>query len=639
MRSLLTFFLLLLVVISQAQTTLDDIAQSEQKAYMRLHKADRESVSNFDVTYTRLELKVDPRVNYIAGKVTTVFAPYTDIVAVEFDLSDTLRVDSVKYHGAALAFIHSGNVITATLPAVIPAAVTDSVAVYYQGKPASGNGFGSFIQNVHNDSVPIIWTLSEPYGAKDWWPCKQNLSDKIDSLDVLVTTPQQYRVAGNGLLVEELQSDTNKIYHWKHRYPIATYLVCFAVTNYTVYSDYVPLANDTLEVLNYVYPESETDARNGTHEVIKMVQLYDSLFGAYPFMNEKYGMAQFGWGGGMEHQTMTFMTGFGFELVAHELAHHWFGDKVTCASWRDLWLNEGFATYLCGLCYKYIAPQYWKPYMSIRLNDATSVPDGSVWCDDTTNVGRLFSGALTYSKGAMVLHSLRYLIGDAAFYSGLRNYLNDVQHAYGFALTPDLKSHIEASSGRSLALFFNQWVYGKGYPSYTINWQQDFNNRVTIKLLQQTSDPSVSCFEMPLPFRFANATHDTIVQLFNNSNEQTYTFDLPFAADTLQFDPELYIISKGNSVVRLSAFDFSYRIYPNPVGNQLQARVESNESRVAQIKITNESGQIVWEGSNRFYSGSNTLNIDVSNLQPGVYALSFVIGTTIKSSSFVKAGK
>lgn len=628
--------LLVLLAPLRAQTTLEDIARSEQKNFMRLHKADRESVSNFDVTYNRIELKVDPAVNYITGKVTTIFKPYTDIAFAEFDLSDSLTTDSVVYHHSKLPFTHTGNILRINLPVTVATQATDSVTVFYQGKPASGEGFGSFIQREH-DSVPIIWTLSEPYGAKDWWPCKQNLQDKVDSLDVIVTTPAAYRVASNGLLVEELSSGTDKIYHWRHRYPIANYLICFAVTNYVVYSDYVPLTNDTIEVVNYVYPESENNARLDTREIINIMVLFDSLFGTYPFSNEKYGMAQFGWGGGMEHQTMTFMGGFNYELMAHELAHHWFGNKITCGSWSDLWLNEGFATYLSGLCYQYLAPQYWRPFLTACMDAATANADGSVWCGDTTNVSRLFSGNLTYRKGAMVLHMLRYYIGDSAFYTGLSNYLNDEGLAYGFATTPQLRQHLEATSGRSLQLYFDQWVYGKGYPRYIINWSQDFSNRVTIKIKQEQSDPSISAFDMVLPFRFTNALNDTTILLQNNNHEQVYTFTLPFAADTLQFDPELWILSKGNQVVRLSAFDFSYRIYPNPVSSQLQMRIESGETRKVQIEITGTGGQRILETEKLFYSGSNNYNIDVSKLQAGVYVVSFIIGNEKIASSFVKS--
>jgi aminopeptidase N len=630
------FLLILCCTCANAQTSFEQIVESEKKSFLHLHKADRSAVSNCNVTYTRIELTADPAVKYITGEITTIFIPDGVMSSIEFDLSDSLQVDSVVYHNSTLGFNHGNEVLHIDFINPLNAGQADSIKVYYQGVPAGGNGFGSFVQGLH-DSVPIIWTLSEPYGAKDWWPCKQNLSDKIDSIDVIVTTPAAYRVASNGLLVEETQTGANKTYHWKHRYPIATYLVCFAVSNYTVYSDFVFMGNTSLEVLNYVYPEHLAQAQNGTAAIVAMIQLFDSLFGIYPFSNEKYGMAEFSWGGGMEHQTMTFMTGFGFELMAHELAHHWFGDKVTCATWEDIWLNEGFATYLSGLCYEHIQPQYWHAFIADRMNKATTETSGSVWCDDTTSVGRIFSGNLSYAKGGMVLHSLRFVLGDSIFYAGLKNYLNDVNHAYAFATTADLKAHMETASGKNLNTFFNQWIYGKGYPSYTINWQQDFSNRVTLKIHQETSDPSVSFYQMPLPIRFVNANNDTTIILNTTQNDQEFAFNFPFAIDTLQFDPEQWIISKGNSVVRLSAFDFSFNIYPNPVSDVLQMRIESVETRNAAIKVTNELGQIVWSGNQQFHSGSSTTSIDTKQLLAGVYHISFEVAGKVITSSFVKA--
>ncbi|MBK7970327.1 MAG: hypothetical protein IPK08_16080 [Bacteroidetes bacterium] len=177
----------------------------------------------------------------------------------------------------------------------------------------------------------MIWTLSEPYGSSDWWPCKNGLTDKADSIDIFLNVPNAMTGASNGILIAETPNGTTKLFHWKHKYPIA-YLICMAVTNYVKYS-LCPLAGDTLEIVNYVYPEDSLLATSQTDEIVSMVQLYDTLFGVYPFHNEKYGHAQFGWGGGMEHQTMTFVSNFGFDLLAHELAHHWFGDKVTYGSW------------------------------------------------------------------------------------------------------------------------------------------------------------------------------------------------------------------------------------------------------------------------------------------------------------------
>ena len=515
MKSVGILLLLLLSTSCFAQFAVKDIADLERKQYLNILRSDSAgALNNYNNIYQRLELQVNPAVDSIAGRVTTWFIPDSALSAIQFDLTDSLTVDSISWNGTWLNFSHSADVINAVFPATLADGYVDSVSVYYHGKPAV-SGFGSFEQGKHGpDSVPIIWTLSEPYGAKDWWPCKQNLQDKIDSLDVLVTCPSQYRAASNGLLVEEIPSGNNVTYHWRHRYPIATYLVCMAVTNYFVYNDQVVFKGDTLPVVNYLYPESLANDTVQCKLAIPCMQLYDSLFGFYPFGKEKYGQVMFGMNGGMEHQTMTFMGNFDFDLVAHELAHHWFGDKVTCASWQDIWLNEGFAVYLNTLCYEYLNPPWFKISLSDNQGNAFRVLNGSVWCDDTTTVSRIFSGPLSYSKGAAVLHMLRWELGDSLFFGALRNYLNDTQRAYAFASTADLESHFEAESGRDLSGFFNNWIYGKGYPSYQLVWTQDFSNRVQLTINQTQTDPSVSFYDMPLPILFKNAYSDTTI-IFN----------------------------------------------------------------------------------------------------------------------------
>ncbi|MFN8286250.1 MAG: M1 family aminopeptidase [Chitinophagales bacterium] len=636
------FRIALLLVLSWLSVALtaqdrDRIAKAEMQARKHLLKMERAgAVNNTDIIQQRLELSVNPEVKYITGKVNTVFVPQPSIDFLEFDLSDSLVVDSIIYHNSAMVFAHTNMVLHINLPQSVTQ--RDSIAVYYHGVPG-GTGFGSFVQDKH-DSIPIVWTLSEPYGARDWWPCKQNLQDKIDSLDVLITTPDTVRAASNGLLAQELHNGNQVTYHWKHRYPIASYLVCMAATNYAYYYDYVPYESDTLPVLNYVYPEDSVEARNATASIVRMIQLYDTLFGVYPFQDEKYGHAQFGWGGGMEHQTMTFMGDFGFELMAHELGHHWFGDKVTCGSWQDIWLNEGFATYLSGLCYEHIAPEWWYAFRRSRIDGSCVVPDGSVFCDDTTSVSRVFDPHLSYSKGAMVLHMLRYLLGDDVFFSGLRSYLNDQNLAYNFAKTGDLKAHLEAASGKNLTTFFTQWVYGRGYPSYQISWIQDFSNTLSLTINQSQSHPSVPFFNVPVQVRFKGQLGDTIITFDPAQNGENFVLDkFSFSVDTVEFDPNLWIIAKDNTVTRNSAYQLDMLVYPNPVNNQLQLRVETDEGRSPEIKIYNIKGQVMYSDARFIHSGSETLSIDVSNLAAGTYRIALrVPGKTI-TAPFVKTGK
>src|SRR5665213_2792877 len=257
-------FLLLISLLPNfifAQQTLHDISNAEKKSFSNARiNPNAQAVDNSNFIYQRCEWKVDPAIDYINGKITTYFIPSSVITQLEFDMSDSLTCDSVIYHNTHLVFTHlAGDILQINIPSSLPASITDSVSVFYQGRPPS-TGFGSFTSGMHN-GTPVMWTLSEPDGAKDWWPCKQNLSDKIDSVDIIVTCPSAYRAASNGLLEHEYFSGNNRIDVWKHRFPIATYLICFAVSNYSVFTTEVPFGIDTVNVLQYAYPEDSTTAQ------------------------------------------------------------------------------------------------------------------------------------------------------------------------------------------------------------------------------------------------------------------------------------------------------------------------------------------------------------------------------------------
>jgi hypothetical protein len=643
MKSRLVLLLVLLVpFFSQAQPAAPSIASIEKKQFLQRSAPPQVmAADNSNFTYQRCEWAVDPAVNFISGKITTYFIPNSTITQLEFDLSDSLITDSVLYHGSTISFTQlPGDLLRLSFPASLAAAVTDSVSVFYHGVPPSPPGFGSFTASTHGaTNTPVLWTLSEPYGAKDWWPCKQNLSDKIDSVDIIVTSPLAYRAASNGLLVDEFVSGPNRICQWKHRHPIAAYLVCFAVSDYAVYTNRVPFNGDTVNVINYVYPEDSLAASFVTPDIIPQMQLYDTLFGEYPFADEKYGHTECNFGGGMEHQTMTFVGGFSYELLAHELAHHWFGDKVTCASWHDIWLNEGFATYLSGLCYEHYTPnQYWMPFKAGRISYICSQPDGSVYCTDTTNINRIFDDRLSYAKGAMVLHTLRWIIGDSAWYAGINAYLNDPALAYGFATTTNLQQHLETASGQSLGWYFADWYYGQGYPSFTISWDQDAMDVVTFTVSQTQSDPSVSFFELPLPIQLKNGSQDTLVRANFTTNGQSFTVPLSFHADSLLFDPELWIISANNSVTNVQplSLDPAIRIYPNPANDYLLVASANGTMGEGAACIYDIAGKLVQKQNLNFSGAAQEQAVFVGALDKGVYFIRVETAGGTSAKPFIK---
>ncbi|MBN2805915.1 MAG: hypothetical protein JXR22_04595, partial [Prolixibacteraceae bacterium] len=275
---------------------------------------------DWDLTYNKLELTINPEKYYIEGTVHFAFsARVNQLSSVIIDCSEVLEIVAVKAGETDLDFSRQGDQITITLPRVLAAGETGACTVAYKGAPTT-TGFGSFTQNFHGNQIPSIETLSEPYGAKEWWPCKQSLADKIDSIDVVVHSPVAYETASNGLLIENTVSKGVRTCHWKHRHPIVTYLVFITTTVYEKYTEYATLGDGTrVPVLNYVFPSSLSNAKQNTPVTSQLIELYSELFIDYPFKDEKYGHAQFSWGGGMEHQTMSSMGAFTPSLIAHEL--------------------------------------------------------------------------------------------------------------------------------------------------------------------------------------------------------------------------------------------------------------------------------------------------------------------------------
>ncbi len=593
------------------------IVQSEQRnAAKKIAFKANPNTTDYNLKYHRLEWNVNPTKAEISGKVTSFFVATEDLNNITFDLANNMTVSNVTQRGVNLSYQQNSNEeLVINLPSTQNSGVLDSLTITYSGNPLS-TGFDSFEISTHgNAKTPVLWTLSEPYGAKGWWPCKQDLIDKIDSIDVYITHPSQYKAASNGVLLSEKTSGSSKTTHWKHKHPIPAYLIAIAVTNYAVYNDHVN--NGDFDVVNYVYPETLQSTKNATAVTPSIIDLYGSLFEMYPFADEKYGHAEFGWGGGMEHTTMTFMGGWNRSLIAHELAHQWFGNKVTCGSWEDIWLNEGFATYLDALVIEnFDGENTFKSWRTSRVNHITSQPSGSTFVSDTTSVNRIFDGRLSYNKGAMILHMLRYKLGDTDFFQSIKNYLADPKLTYGYARTIDLQKHFEAVSGKDLTEFFKDWFYGEGYPTYEVTWYQNPTSKeVQFTVNQTQSHNSVSFFEMPLPITVRGPGKSEIIRLEITENGQTFNTSLNFDITSIEIDPDKELISKNNSAVLgvdLVKLENDIRIYPNPVKNILTIQ-NNSQTHINRILFYNILGKIVLQIENP------TSKVSLEKLNFGMY--------------------
>lgn len=584
-----------------------DIIEAEAKSAMKMMNTSRNpNTGDYDLKYHRLEFNLDPSVAFISGDVTSYFEAKENITEVTFELTDNMVVSQVLQRGTPLTFSQNNNdEVVITLPQVQNQGVLDSLTISYSGNPVS-SGFGSFEQSSHNGD-PIIWTLSEPFGAKGWWPCKQDLIDKVDVIDVYITTPrfnpsnEEYFAVSNGMEQGQEINGNDKTTHFKHQYPIPAYLVAIAVTNYEIYSHVVPNNGNPFDIINYVFPEDLPYAQSSTPVTVDIMNLFTDLFEEYPYANEKYGHAQFGWGGGMEHTTVSFMGGFSRGLIAHELAHQWFGDKVTCGSWADIWINEGFATYLAALVIEdFDGEPDFRSWRIGKVDNITSQVGGSVHIpdQDTTDVGRIFNGRLSYNKGSMVLHMLRRKLGDTDFFQGLQNFLIEPDLSYGYAKTPDLIAVMEDASGEDLIEFFDDWIYNEGYPRYTIEWNQPNPDDVRIVINQTQSHPSVSYFEAPVPLRIFGTEGEIIdIVLDNTINEEVFIENVGFTVGLIAFDPDYHLISRNNNVV-LGIGDHQisnqFELYPNPANSVIHIN-KPDEVQIEKIQIFDVLGRLILE--------------------------------------------
>jgi len=575
---------------------------------------------NYDLQYQRMNVTLDPAVYNISGSVTSHFKPNQNMSSIYFDLSDILIVSQVQYHGSNLTFQQlPTKEVKIDFPASIPANTLDSLTIHYSGAPsAAGGAFTASSQG----GTPIICTLSEPYGAQDWFPTKQSLNDKIERFDFKITTPSQYNVAANGKLMSETALPGNKkLTFWRTAYPTSAYLIALSITNFVKLND--TMGNPPFPFVNYVYPSTNANATSMSNiEWTKVVMnTFETYFGPYPFRNEKYGHMEFTNGGGMEHQTMTSMGSWSKGLIAHELAHQWFGDKVTCGAWNDIWLNEGFATFGAVLANEKLlmTNTEFKNFLLGEINNITSAPDGSTYVPDSglSSVSRIFNNRLTYVKGAYILRMIKWILGDTAFYQAMRDYHARPNLAYNYVRTVDFNASLLQSTGKDFTGFFNDWLYGEGYPSYTTKWKQT-GNQILFKVSQLQSSPSVSFFEMPLPIKVNGTGGQTAYLVLNHTSDNQYFLEtVSFPVSSVEFNYDYQILEKNSTVVQDNTLSVAsvekdnFALYPNPAKNELYIK---GINKAVEYSIHSMDGKLIRKDV--YHPGKS---VRISELVPGSY--------------------
>jgi len=588
-------------------------ALSASSAFLK--KSLRLSQSDFDAVYYDLDLTITSNPNNLEGTVTGVFkSKVTGLTQAELDFDAREGIgawQNFSVSGNVSSYTHSNWVLTVQLDQAYNIGETFSITVHYSGIPRTG-GLQGFAFDVNSYGAPIISTLSEPYLAKTWWPCKDDPSDKADSVRIQATIPDNMLLASNGTLISEINNGNGtKTFVWMERYPITTYLVSLAISNYATFSDSVELSPGQYMPIDYwVYPAQLPNAHNAFAPLPNMIQIYSGLFGMYPWANEKYGHAVFEWGGAMEHQTCTSIGGVstGWQYIyAHELSHQWFGDLVTCETWGDIWLNEGFATYCEALYVEQVSgSSAFHAYVNADLSSMDYWAEDAIYRYNISDPWYIFNSTV-YDKGGWVLHMLRHIVGDTTFFQIMHDYPNDPQFYQGTANTTQFRDFCEQESGMDLDQFFQQWIYETFYPIYS--WGYSYNQTadghslyLEVQQTQNQVPPNPQhLFHMPIDIQvnYVDGTSETFV-IRDSLRNQYFTLQLDTMPQSVQFDPDKWVLKKTNQIVvsmngndnTIASYEL-FQNYPNPFNPITTIKYQIPQTTEVSLEIYNTLGEKV----------------------------------------------
>ncbi len=593
-------------------------------------RANHPAIHKYDVHFYFLDIELSNTSTYVSGCVR-VDATVTHAVLDTFvlELIPSLTIDSAKVNGQIRGVSHNGDEVYITgISYTLGQSV--SVEVWYHGLPNTGGGFFSGISTGTSPSwgAQVTWTLSEPFNASQWWPVKQVLEDKADSAWIFITTQNTNKAGSNGVLTGVTNLGNNKHrFEWKTRYPISYYLISATVSTYQEYNIYAHPQGyqDSILIMNYIYnhPNILGYFKTVIDQTAGLIELYSEKFTLYPFASEKYGHAMAPMGGGMEHQTMTTLGSFSFNLVAHELSHQWFGDQVTCATWQDIWINEGFATYS-----EYLANEFLKSYQDAQTlmagiyNNVISQPGGSVYVpiNDATNINRIFSSRLSYDKGAALVHMIRHEINnDQLFFDVLKSFLTT--YAADVAKGDDFRAVAENITGISFQDFFNQWYYGEGFPIYDVHWAQTDPGTIRVITFQSTSTSVTPLFKMPLEIKcLLQGNGDTTVRLYIKQAVDTFWVQVNGTVSNIQVDPSKWMLMQVNNIKNTTGIEEVKRIpvalFPNPAKDRVFIRFDNQAGAGDNLFLLHDlKGQLVMKKS--LNGGINEVHLGL--LPDGMY--------------------
>ena len=600
-----------------------------------------------DIKFYELNLDIDFNSSRIRGSVTVngvIGNIYPDFI--ELDLYDNMTVDSILQNNIPILYLHENDMLKIPISDIT---LNDenlfSLTIFYQGTP-DHCGAGGFKFDEHQN-IGHVWTLSEAYCARSWWPCKDDPSDKADSVNIIISVPLEpaYIVASNGLLSSTTINNNKKTYFWKERYPITTYLVSLAIYPYTKWVDqYVsPISSDTMLIEHYVFPD-RYEASYPNYSLTKdMLSFFSELFGEYPFISEKYGHADFTWGGGMEHQTLSSMGSFSQNLMVHELGHSWWGNLITCKTFNDIWLNEGFARYCQALWAEHM---YGREAYFDFMNNHAYYGAGTIYVENPSSNSQIFSAGLSYNKASWVLHMLRHKVGETMFFDILKSYASNDSLSYNAASTSDFQKVCEDISGLDFEQFFQQWIYGEKYPKYELSWWHEGNGIYNVKIDQVQS---YNFFSMPIDLKFSGSAGpilvDTTIVIENNNSSQLYEFSgFNFLVENVMLDPENWILKEATYSVNEIDNILPDRVevekaFPNPFNSKVKLSFYINPQygdTHVNVNIFDLRGKIVESLiDNEFIPGYHTTFWNANGKSSGVYFIQLATDNYIDSQKIL----
>ena len=531
----------------------------------------------YDVQHYRIELSFDESKRTLFGKTTITFVPFSyGLTTAEFD-AENLAITEASQGMKPLPFALGPKSVTVTLDH--PATSHDTLAITFTYSCTPQRGL-YFIQPDSTDpSRPWqIWSQGEDMDNHFWFPC-HDFPDDFATSEMIVTVKDSYSALSNGKLVDVRlnRSSHTKTFHWKQDIPHATYLIMLAAGEYSVIRD----KSDSVPVEYWVYPQSVEDARVCFAQTPAMVRWFGTMVG-YPYPWAKYAQVLIHdfVVGGMENTSATSLADrdavYGprarlddspVSLIAHELAHQWWGDVVTCRDWRHLWLNESFASYFDDLWEEHaLGPDeftygMWGEQQSGINQDRASGRKPIVGVGSTTSN--------LYPRGASVLHMLRFVLGDSLFWRAMHHYIVKFQHSP--VETNDFKVAIEEATGRNLYWFFNEWLYGAGHPVFQLSWNwNDSTRSVAVHVQQtQTMDSLTTAFRMPVNIGLLNPSGVSNSRVDILSADTTFVLPAATKPVTVLFDNGGWLLKEAHWKKPVDEWTWEVEHAPNPVDRKL----------------------------------------------------------------------